>query len=249
MLKQIEPTKYEELQAKRIWNYMILNHKLKKSDLIMVLGSIDLLPARRAAHLYKKDYAPLILFSGGAGGRNYSLLRNNPKLISEAKMLALEAIKYGIPRRAVILEEESTNTGENAIFSKKLLERLKIQANRIIVVHMPSSLRRDYCTLKKQWAGMEFIMDHPKIDFEEYHKEGYQGTMSRSELISDMLGDFQRLFVHTRPEFGYIFSQKELKLKEPSIKVIEAYKYLISQGYGKGQLVLDKKTLKPYEIF
>ena len=249
MDSKIIPTEQEEIYGDRIWNYMKLNHTLEKADLILGLGSLDLLPARMAAQIYSEGYANKILFTGGSNGRNYELLPKSRGAKTEAEMLAKEAIEHGVPKEAILLENKAKNSGENVKFSKDILNEKGIEARTIIVSHMPSAERRDYATLRKQWQGPEFIMASPHIGFRDYHIEGYQGSMSRRELINDMLGDFQRLFIFPRKEFGYMMSQQELGLDLPSDKVKEAYSELTGRGYGAHQLVPNKETGKPYEIF
>lgn len=248
-MAEINPSEQEEKFGQLIWDYMKLNQKLKRADLILTLGSIDTLPARRAAELYKLYFAPNLLFTGGAGGRNYDELPNARGATTEAQMLAKEAVAYGVPAEAILLEEKAKNSRENVIFSKEILEKKGIEARTIIVSHMPSSERRDYATLRKQWLDPEFILTSPKVSFRHYHIEGYQGLKSRTGLIEDMLGDFQRLFVFPREEFGYMMSQEELGLDLPSDSVKEAYTKLIGKGFGRDQLVKNKKTGNPYEIF
>jgi hypothetical protein len=54
-------------QAKIIWDYHHVNHKLEKGDCIFVLGSHDGRVAEYAAKLFLDGYAPYIVFSGGFG--------------------------------------------------------------------------------------------------------------------------------------------------------------------------------------
>ena len=87
------------------------------------------------AKLYKDGLAPKIVLTGGRidwyGGDS-----------SEANSMATILELMGIPRSAMILESKSLNTHENAIFTKKILERENI--DRILLVtsaaHMPRSL-------------------------------------------------------------------------------------------------------------
>jgi len=243
------PTEHEEEYGQRIWDYMKLNHNLKRVDLILGLGSIDLLPARRAAEVYFKGLAKVILFTGGSNGRNYELLPNSRGDTTEAEMLAKEAMEHGIPKDAILLEDKAKNSGENVRFSQRLLKEREIRHDKIIVSHMPSAERRDYATLMKQWKGPEFLMTSPNIGFREYHIEGYQGLMSRRDLINDMLGDFHRLFVFPRPEFGYLVSQEELGFEAVPDNVKNTYLELVKRWYGADQLVRDKQTGKPCSIF
>ena len=228
------PNEYEEELGQMIWNYSILGHELKKANIIFVLGSIDLLPAEHAADLFKKGLAPYVLFSG-KGGRNFELCPMKRNGITEAELLAEFAMGKGLPYEKILLEKKSTNTGENVRFSKKLLEDKGINSRLIISSHMPSSERRDYATLRKQWEGPEFIMSSPNVPFREYNLRGYQGLMTRADLISDMLGDFQRLFIF--PKKGFMIEQEEPVPEN----VKEAYVELVSLGYGEGQLIKDEK--------
>lgn len=251
MNEKKEPTDYEEGLGELIWDHMQLNHNLREAEVILGLGSIDTLPARRAAELYHAEFAPYVLFTGGSNGRNYELLPKSRGATTEAEMLAREAREYGVPESAILLETKAKNSGENVRFSKQLLEQKGINAKTIIVCHMPSAERRDYATLGKQWPEPqpEFIMNSPAVPFREYHKEGYQGTMSRADLINDLLGDFQRLFVFSRPEFGYMKSQEDLGFKPTPLSVKAAYIELVERGYGEHQLVRNKQTGQPYSIF
>jgi hypothetical protein len=103
--------------AKILWNYNKLSGKItKNSDCIIVLGSHDTRVAERASQLFLDGYAPLILFSGGFGR-----LTDKNWTKSEAETFADVALKMGVPRDKIIIENKSTNTGENIEYSIKLL--------------------------------------------------------------------------------------------------------------------------------
>ena len=79
--------------AQRIWDYMNIGEKNPhRSDLIFVLGSIDLLPAERGAELFLKGKGNYMLFSG-KGGRNNERLPQWKEGLTEARMLGDVAIK------------------------------------------------------------------------------------------------------------------------------------------------------------
>src|SRR5215467_7495530 len=94
--------------AQKLWDYHHLNHDLEKSDLILALGSNDLRVADRAAELYLQGWAPLLVLSGNAGVLTRERFRK-----PEAEMFAEIALKRGVPESAILIETESTNTGEN----------------------------------------------------------------------------------------------------------------------------------------
>jgi hypothetical protein len=47
--------------AKKLWDYHLLNNRLEKVDCILALGSHDLRVPERAAELYLKGFAPLLI--------------------------------------------------------------------------------------------------------------------------------------------------------------------------------------------
>ena len=85
-----------------------------------MLGSNDVRVAEYAAELYKRHLAPVILFPGGMG-RFYGRLA-----VPEAELFAEAAIKAGVPENCILIENKSTNTGENVRFSREVLKRAGI---------------------------------------------------------------------------------------------------------------------------
>jgi len=66
-----------------------------------------------AVRLYKKGFAPTIIMTGGVGD-------NAP---SEAKVAADLAVLNGVPREAIIEENKSTSTWENAAFASVICKK------------------------------------------------------------------------------------------------------------------------------
>lgn len=92
-----------------------------RADALVVLGrgvepdgALPLLAKQRverAAELYAWGVAPRMIFSGHS-----SLMTDAPPLRTEAAAMAMHARALGIPKRAIILEEESRDTIGNAYF-------------------------------------------------------------------------------------------------------------------------------------
>ena len=143
---------------KILWDYNNLDQPLKKSDCILVLGSHDIRVAQRGAELYLQGYAPLIIFSGGAGRLTEGLWDN-----SEAEIFAEEAIRLGVPKSSILIENKSSNTGENIEFTKILLAGRHIVLKNTILVHKPYMQRRSYATFKKIWPEVEALVTAPNI--------------------------------------------------------------------------------------
>src|SRR5262245_64257467 len=102
--------------AETIWRYHHLNHRLVPADAILVLCSHDTVVATRGAELYLHGWAPLLIFAGGLGSITRSLWQE-----PEADQFAQIAVDMGVPKDRVLIENRSTNTGENDAFTRRLL--------------------------------------------------------------------------------------------------------------------------------
>src|SRR5205809_280407 len=103
--------------AQVVWDYHLLHQPLEKSDAILVLGSHDTRVAEWGAQLWLDGWAPLLIMSGGLGR-----LTKESWTETEAARFAEIAIQKGVPVEAILVEDRSTNTGENILFTKQLLE-------------------------------------------------------------------------------------------------------------------------------
>ena len=102
--------------VKTIWDYHHLDHPLAHADAILVLCSHDKVVAARGAELFLEGWAPLLIFAGGLGAITRHLW-NEP----EADQFATIAIEMGVPKDRILIENRSTNTGENVLFTRRLL--------------------------------------------------------------------------------------------------------------------------------
>ncbi|OQP56529.1 YdcF family protein [Niastella populi] len=205
--------------AKKLWNYHQLQHKLEISDCILVLGSVDTRTAERGAEIYLQGYAPIIIFSGGLGKLTKDLWQG-----TEAELFATIALDKGVPREAIFIENKSTNTGENILFTQQLLQEKNLNMESFIVVQKPYMERRSYATFKKHWPNKKLLVTSPLLSFEEYPND----TISVEKLINMMVGDLQRIKLY--PEKGFQVYQ------EIPDEVWQAYEELVQMGFNQ-QLV------------
>ncbi|MBF0421634.1 MAG: YdcF family protein [Magnetococcales bacterium] len=95
-------------------------------------------PADRAWHaarLFHAGKAPLIILSGGRSRSHY--------LTSEAQAMRLFMKDLGVPDHAMVLEERSKNTSENAIYTLEILRRRHIGTILLVTsaLHMRRALK------------------------------------------------------------------------------------------------------------
>lgn len=202
--------------AKVIWDYHRLNQKLEKADCILVLGSHDLRIAEYGAKLFLDGWAPLMIFSGGLGHLTKEIW-NEP----EADQFARVAINMGVPKEKILIENKSSNTGENIQLTRKLLREKNIDPKKFIVVQKPYMERRSYATFKKVWPEKAFVVTSPPISFENYPDE----LRTKENVIGIMVGDLQRIKLYA--ERGFQIPQ------EISSEVWDAYEKLVAAGYTK----------------
>jgi uncharacterized SAM-binding protein YcdF (DUF218 family) len=206
-----------ELSAEKIWNYHHINQKLEKSDCILVLGSSDIRVAEWGAKLFLEHWAPQIIFSGGKGRLTENLFTK-----PEAEIFTDVAIKMGVPKEKILIENKSTNTGENVTFTKNHLEKKNISHNKYIVVHKPYMERRAYATFRKIWPEKEIIVTSPHISFSNYP---YEPKHNKDYVINIMVGDLQRIKLYSKK--GYQIPQQIFE------DVWQAYEDLVKLGYTK----------------
>jgi uncharacterized SAM-binding protein YcdF (DUF218 family) len=202
--------------AQTIWDYHHLNHPLEKSDLILALGSNDVRVAEYAADLYLQGFAPLLMFSGNVGA-----LTKDQFSKPEAEVFADIARAKGVPDEAILQEPESTNTGENIVFSRRILTARGIDPARIILVQKPYMERRAFATFRQRWPEKDVIVTSPPIPFSEY----FNDVLPKDKVINIMVGDLQRIKFY--PALGFQIAQ------DIPDEVWQAYETLISWGYDQ----------------
>lgn len=209
-------TKRIDELAQILWNFQKIDNNLEKADAIIALGSHDLRVAERAAEIYLKGYAPVLVMSGGFG-------RLTDKLwtLPEAEMFARRAEELGVPREHMLIEDKSTNTGENIEFSKSLLKQKGISTDKLILVHKPYMGKRAYACFKKIWPEPQLLVTSPQVSYEEYANE----YVSKEEMIHILVGDLQRIKEY--PARGFV-----IPLEIPP-QIWSAYEELVAAGYTK----------------
>ncbi|TGL02598.1 YdcF family protein [Leptospira bouyouniensis] len=206
----------EDLEfANSIWKFLYIQENIQKSDLIFVLCSHDLRVAQYAIDLYKKGFANYILFSGGL---NFFTKHIFPK--SEAESFAELALSQNIPQEKIIIENESSNTGENIQFTKQLLNSLNLKFNKIIAIQKPSMTLRIKLALDKQWNEGFFYISSPSYSI----SDAPHSHINLFMIINEIVGDLQRIIEY--PKFGF---QSETIIPD---YITKAYNSLIEKGYN-----------------
>ena len=137
-------------------------------------------------------------------------------------------MEEGVPEKAILVEDKSTNSGENLIFSKKILTELGMSHPRIIGVQKPYMERRLYAAFPVYWPEAEVTVTSWQQSYEQYLSGLSRWGRTEEDTIHMLAGDFQRLLIY--PQLGY-----QLPQSIPG-DAMEAYDTLVKLGYTK-QLV------------
>jgi uncharacterized SAM-binding protein YcdF (DUF218 family) len=206
--------------AETLWDYHLMKQQVAESDAILVLCSYDERVAERGAQLFLEGFAPLIIFSGGHGAITRRLWHE-----PEAERFARIAMDLNVPRESILIESESTNTGENIAFTKRLLGEKGLNPHKFIVVQKPYMERRSYATFRKLWPEKEVIVTSPQVSFRSYLAEYANRALSVTDVVSIMVGDLQRIKIY--PARGFQIEQ------EIPDHVWHAFERLVHAGYDK----------------
>jgi uncharacterized SAM-binding protein YcdF (DUF218 family) len=200
--------------AQIVWDYHQLGHSLVKSDCILTPCSHDPRVAVHSAELFLAGWAPMLVFSGNVGELTAGMYGQ-----PEADYFAEVAVQLGVPSDRILIENRATNSGENILFSRALLERHHQDPDDFILVQKPFMERRTLATFQKIWPEKNAIVTSPPIEFADYPTEGFP----RDRVIEIMVGDLERIIRY--PALGF---QTEQEIPD---EVLVAYEQLIDLGY------------------
>ncbi|WP_051204345.1 YdcF family protein [Butyrivibrio sp. VCD2006] len=153
-----------------IGRFIFVSDEPREADLILIPGAPVKELAEHGAYLWKKGYAKKVLVTGKFYMTYESLEdefnkfsassgdRGNSK--TEAEFLSKLMISEGVDRDSIILEEESTNTFENAKFSREIIEKELKGENikRIILCCQAFHARRALMTFQSELRDIEIIV-------------------------------------------------------------------------------------------
>ena len=206
--------------AQTIWDYHHLDHQLAPADAILVLCSHDKAVAKRGAELFLQHWAPLLIFAGGLGAITRHLW-DEP----EADQFARIAVEMGVPKDRILVENRSTNTGENVLFTKRLLAEEGLDPQTFIVVQKPYMERRSFATFRKVWPEKQLCVTSPQVSLDDYLRQYSHDALSPDDVVGIMVGDLQR--IRSYPAKGFQIHQ------EIPDAVWRAYEELVEAGYDK----------------
>ena len=176
-----------------IWDYLGMHQTPENADCIVGFGNFNTNIARRAAELYHQGLATVVLFTGGLG-RNTEGLLPEPEAVRFARV----AMECGVPEEAILTEQESTNTAENILFTRRLLENRGLPHDRILGVHQPFMERRITAAMGVYWPEQAFRVTSPQTSIADYLADAQRQGVTENAAVSVIVGDFQRMDLYAK---------------------------------------------------
>ena len=149
-----------------VTEFIFVEDAPEKADVIFVPGSRKILHAIRAAELYREGYAPYVLPSGKYGialGEFKPLkepLRSEypEAYASEWELHRAVLMKHGVPEDAILREDKSTYTWENAQFSRDVLQQAGLPCRTAILCCQAFHARRALLYYQAAMPQTRFIV-------------------------------------------------------------------------------------------
>lgn len=178
--------------ARVLWEYSLVPQEPAPADVIVALGTNDLRVAEHAADLFLRGYGPVLVCTGGVAHENDLLATAWEK--TEAEMFADVAVSCGVPRERILLETQATNTAENLVFTRAVLESAGIHPRSSVFAVKPFMQRRVWATLPLKWPDVRATLSSPRLTLDDY----FTAELPPEKLINIIMGDVQRLWVYGR---------------------------------------------------
>lgn len=195
-------------------------HNAPTFDLVVLAGNAMLWTLEGAVKKARTSGVPLLI-SGGIGhstGLLATAVDAHPvyrkalaSQTSEARLLGdIAAMFLGLDQSRLLLEDASTNCGENALFSRRYLERIGLASHSILLVQDPLMQRRTDASFRQAWADticpaiVNWPVQVPRIGYRNGRIDYLQSPNSRKwaaeRFMSLLTGEIRRL---TDDENGY----------------------------------------------
>jgi uncharacterized SAM-binding protein YcdF (DUF218 family) len=156
---------------KQIEDFIFVEDKPEKADIIFVPGNGYPQMAEQAARLYRLGYAPYILPSGRYSvvtGKFSGVLAKKEiysgEFSTEWQFLREVLLKNGVPDRAILKEDGATFTYENAIYSRKVTDQEKISVETAILCCKTYHARRALMYYQRLYPQARFLVCPSDVD-------------------------------------------------------------------------------------
>ena len=183
---------------------------IKKADILVLLGNSIPYTIKCAAYAYENNLCHRILINGGIG-HSTEILRQQIRKDERFNSIQVENRAeadiffdiitkiYKVPEHKIIVENQSTNCGDNALKAVKLLSELKISYRSLILIQDPTMQLRTHASFKKHIENGEVKLINyapfiPAIDSNlKLINRGINGIWEEKRFLELIMGEIPRL--------------------------------------------------------
>lgn len=186
-----------------ISDFIFMNDAPQKSDILFIPGTSQSAVTEKAAGLYCAGYAKYVLPSGMYSGKRGKFAAEK---IDDPRYAGDYATDFaycrhilmvnGVPEAAILREDRSTNTMENAAYSAAVLKELGIKIARAILCCQAFHARRAFMSYARHFPDTEILVvptDTQGIRREDWflHEKSYQRVMSEVRKCGEYFLEYQ----------------------------------------------------------
>lgn len=146
-------------------DYIFVSDKPEKADAIFLPGGSHPEQPEYAAELYRKGYAKLLIPSGGVSVKRDSWpgVRSKADIYNgdyktDCEFFTDVFLKNGVPANAIIGENKSGHTRDNAFFSRKATDEKGIDLRTALIVCKAFHARRCLMLYQMAFPDVKFIV-------------------------------------------------------------------------------------------
>ena len=186
-----------------ISEFIFMNDAPQKSDVILIPGTSQSAVSEKAAQLYCAGWAKYVLPSGmysGKRGKFASEMIDNPRYAGEYATdwayCRHILLANGVPKTAILREDRSTHTKENAEFSAIVLKEAGIKVERAILCCQAFHARRAFMSYARCFPDTEILVvptDTQGIRKEDWfnREKSYRRVMSEVHKCGEYFLEYQ----------------------------------------------------------
>ncbi len=177
-----------------ITDFIFVAEQPKRADIIFLPGGSDPAPPEYAAELYRRGFAPLLLPSGGVSVKRsrWAGVQRKADIYSgdyhsDCEFYTDALNINGVPLSAIIPEDKSGHTRDNAFFSRRAADERGLEIKSAMIVCKSFHARR--CLMLYQLAFPETELIVCPVDVYGITRDNWHTTRLGTERV---LGELAR---------------------------------------------------------
>ena len=201
--------------VQKLYDWLAISDPLQKSDVIFLFGGPSIHTPKKGFELYKKGLADRVVCAGDTGTFDDSGWGR-----PSADVFAEYLIDNGLDKKDLIIQNRSTNTLEDVIFTVPILQEKRLSHQKLILVSIPVHQRRASATFQQQYPKLNYLNSPcdevlpSQLSGGDLHKLGIRCLQEYDRIIGYAeKGDTKRQLIPEETKEAYLKLKSELKYK------------------------------------